>query len=126
MFKIVPYSTWHEDGWLFSESLTVTGGFVHIISRYAGDAYETEITEHRVYPDNSWDIGYAVLIEHGQLPLPRCLALQVWHEHMLARHQMLFRTRPLPYLVQVIASVSAQLGDAMRDNLQKLRHWRTV
>lgn len=45
----VPYSTAHHDGWLFSETLTVSGGFVHIITRIAEDedALETEITEHR-------------------------------------------------------------------------------
>ena len=49
MSIFVPYSTAHHDGWLFSESLTVSGGFVHIITRSTrdGDAHETEVTEYR-------------------------------------------------------------------------------
>lgn len=124
----VPYSTAHHDGWLFSESETVSGGFVHIVTRLTqdGDALETEITEYRFTRAGVCFIGFATLVRHPQIALPFKVLLHLWHEHMLARHQGLYRERPLHYLVQVITSMTAQLGDVLRDNLRKLRHWRTV
>ncbi len=124
----ISYSTAGCAGWVFSESLTVVGGFVHVVTRSTrdDDTHETEITEWRVTPDNDYHIAFATLVRHQRLPLPFKLSMHVWHEHMLARHQPLFRKQPLPYLVQVVASVIGQLGDAVLSTWRKLRHWRIV
>ena len=118
----VPYSTAHHDGWLFSETLTVSGGFVHIITRIAEDedALETEITEHRFTRDGGCFVCFATLVRHRKLALPFKLSLQLWHEHMLACHQALYRERPLPYCIQVAASLGAQLTTFVEDLLLAL------
>ena len=48
----ISYSTAGCAGWVFSESLTVVGGFVHVVTRSTrdDDTHETEITEWRVTP----------------------------------------------------------------------------
>ena len=128
MSLFVPYSTAHHDGWLFSESLTVSGGFVHIITRSTrdGDAHETEVTEYRFSRAGVCYIGLTALVHHRKIPLPHTLAVHFWHEHMLARHQTMYREHPLPYLVQVVASVVGQLGDAIQGLLRRFRQHSEV
>ncbi len=122
MSILVPYSTVDYGGWLFSESLTVSGGFVHIITRSTrdGDAYETEIEEYCFTRANDCYLGLTALVRHRTMPLPDQLSLHLWHEHMLARYQALYRERPLPYLVQVVASVVGRLDNALQGVLRRL------
>ena len=92
---------------IFSKAETPDGeGFVHITTMLIGDEVVTQIERYRY---DRISPSYWETIEHPPSRWPSAIALRISHEHLLATRQELFRSRTVPYWVQVASSVLGQI-----------------
>lgn len=107
----------HGQRSVFSESENAQRtGFWHVITEFNGSRFNTHFTEYLYRTDGP---NRAWVIRHPASVLPPALQVHAFHEHVLAKKQMLFRQQPMHYVAHVAISVADQLAQAARSWLFK-------